>query len=59
LAREAWPEVSEDCVRRAVQRFKEQGWVGPVIEARREITLELTGEGLRKVDSLGVALTSE
>jgi regulator of sirC expression with transglutaminase-like and TPR domain len=54
LAREAWPEVSEQWVRRAVQRFKEQRWVGPVVEALSgEITLELTGEGLRKIDSLG------
>ena len=54
LAREAWPDVSEHWVRRAVQRFKEQRWVGPVVEALSgEITLELTGEGRRKVDSLG------
>jgi hypothetical protein len=54
LACETWPEVSEHWARRAVQRFKEQGWVAPVVEANSgEIILELTGEGMRKVDSLG------
>ena len=33
LAREVWPEVSEHWVRRAVHRFKEQGWVDPVVES--------------------------
>ncbi len=54
LASEAFPQVSQEWVRGAVTRFKDHGWIGPVVEALSGATiLELTGEGRRKINSLG------